>query len=152
MVQFTLPRNSRITTGKTWPKPETGGTMRKFTIYRWNPDDGQNPRVDTYFVDLDDCGPMVLDALIYIKNKIDPGEAMDKNLYDLPPEELEGIPTVCGSLREAMDSLKADHEFLLAGDVFTKDQIEGYIDLKMEEIELFEHTPHPVEFGMYYSC
>ena len=72
MVQFTLPRNSRITTGKTWPKPETGGTLRKFQIYRWNPDDGQNPRVDTYFVDLDDCGPMVLDALIYIKNKIDP--------------------------------------------------------------------------------
>jgi glutamine synthetase len=87
-----------------------------------------------------------------IMNKIDPGEAMDKNLYDLPAEELEGIPTVCGSLREAIEELKADMDFLLAGDVFTKDQIAGYIDLKMEEIELYEHTPHPVEFGMYYSC
>ncbi|MGB1034417.1 MAG: glutamine synthetase, partial [Primorskyibacter sp.] len=87
-----------------------------------------------------------------IVNKIDPGEAMDKNLYDLPAEELADIPTVCGSLREAMDELKADMDFLLAGDVFTKDQIEGYIDLKMEEIEAYEHTPHPVEFQMYYSC
>ncbi|MDU0112652.1 glutamine synthetase, partial [Psychrosphaera aquimarina] len=87
-----------------------------------------------------------------IENKIDPGEAMDKNLYDLPAEELEGIPTVCGSLREAMEALTADHDFLLKGDVFTKDQIEGYIDLKMEEIEQYEHTPHPVEFAMYYSC
>ena len=72
MVQFTLPRNSKIITGKTWPKPEGAGNVRKFQIYRWNPDDGKNPQVDTYFVDLDDCGPMVLDALIYIKNKIDP--------------------------------------------------------------------------------
>ena len=87
-----------------------------------------------------------------IKNKIDPGEAMDKNLYDLPAEELAGIPTVCGSLREALECLAADHEFLLAGDVFTKDQIEGYIELKMEEVHKYEHTPHPVEYGMYYSC
>ena len=87
-----------------------------------------------------------------IRNKIDPGEAMDKNLYDLPAEELEGIPTVCGSLREAIDELAADNEYLLAGDVFTKDQIDGYVELKMEEIETYEHTPHPVEFGMYYSC
>ncbi|MHA6323531.1 type I glutamate--ammonia ligase [Roseivivax sp. CAU 1753] len=95
---------------------------------------------------------LLMAGLDGIKNKIDPGEAMDKNLYDLPAEELEGIPTVCGSLREAMDALKADHEFLLAGNVFTKDQIDGYIDLKMEEIQLYEHTPHPVEFPMYYSC
>lgn len=95
---------------------------------------------------------LLMAGLDGIKNKIDPGEAMDKNLYDLPAEELEGIPTVCGSLREAIDALAADHDFLLAGDVFTKDQIDGYIDLKMEEIELYEHTPHPVEFLMYYSC
>ena len=63
---------SRITTGKTWPKPEGATNVRKFQIYRWNPDDGQNPRVDTYFVDMDTCGPMVLDALIKIKNEIDP--------------------------------------------------------------------------------
>ena len=91
---------------------------------------------------------LLMAGLDGITNKIDPGEAMDKNLYDLPPEELEGIPTVCGSLREAMESLAADHDFLLAGDVFTKDQIDAYIELKMEEIELFEHTPHPVEFDM----
>ncbi|OED50949.1 type I glutamate--ammonia ligase [Leisingera sp. S232] len=95
---------------------------------------------------------LLMAGLDGIKNKIDPGEAMDKNLYDLPAEELEGIPTVCGSLREAMDALAADHDFLLQGDVFTKDQIDGYIELKMEEVHKYEHTPHPVEFGMYYSC
>lgn len=95
---------------------------------------------------------LLMAGLDGIKNKIDPGEAMDKNLYDLPAEELEGIPTVCGSLREALDALAADHDFLLQGDVFTKDQIDGYIELKMEEVYKYEHTPHPVEFGMYYSC
>ncbi len=87
-----------------------------------------------------------------IKNKIDPGPASDKDLYDLPPEELEGIPTVCASLREALESLAADHDFLLAGDVFTKDQIMAYIDLKWEEVYAYEHTPHPIEYTMYYSC
>jgi len=95
---------------------------------------------------------LLMAGLDGIKSKIDPGEAMDKNLYDLPAEELEGIPTVCGSLREAVEALAADHDFLLAGDVFTRDQIDGYIELKMEEIEAYEHTPHPVEFQMYYSC
>ncbi|WP_375172794.1 type I glutamate--ammonia ligase [Pseudooceanicola sp.] len=95
---------------------------------------------------------LLMAGLDGIKNKIDPGEAMDKNLYDLPPEELADIPTVCGSLREAMAELEADMDFLLAGDVFTKDQIGGYIDLKMEEIESYEMTPHPVEFALYYSC
>ncbi|UWQ60055.1 type I glutamate--ammonia ligase [Leisingera caerulea] len=95
---------------------------------------------------------LLMAGLDGIRNKIDPGEAMDKNLYDLPAEELEGIPTVCGSLREAIDALAADHDFLLQGDVFTKDQIDGYIELKLEEVHKFEHTPHPVEFGMYYSC
>ena len=95
---------------------------------------------------------LLMAGLDGIKNKIDPGEPMDKNLYDLPAEELAGIPTVCGSLREAVEALQADMDFLLAGDVFTRDQIEGYIELKMEEIETYEHTPHPVEFGMYYSC
>ncbi|MEL7132112.1 MAG: glutamine synthetase, partial [Pseudomonadota bacterium] len=95
---------------------------------------------------------LLMAGLDGIQNKIHPGEPSDKDLYDLPPEELAGIPTVCGSLREAMEELEADMDFLLAGDVFTKDQIEGYIALKMEEIETYEHTPHPVEFGMYYSC
>jgi succinate dehydrogenase / fumarate reductase iron-sulfur subunit len=72
MVEFTLPANSRVTTGKTWPKHGDSRSQTEFRIYRWNPDDNQNPRVDTYFVDRSDCGPMVLDALIWIKSKIDP--------------------------------------------------------------------------------
>jgi len=87
-----------------------------------------------------------------IKNKIDPGPASDKDLYDLPPEELAGIPTVCGSLREALNELEKDHDFLLAGDVFTKGQLEGYMALKWEEVYAYEHTPHPIEYQMYYSC
>jgi succinate dehydrogenase / fumarate reductase, iron-sulfur subunit len=72
MVEFRLPKNARMTEGKTWPEPARARDSREFRVYRWNPDDGQNPRIDTYFVDLDDCGPMVLDALIWIKSKIDP--------------------------------------------------------------------------------
>ncbi len=72
MVELTLPKNSQIKQGKTWPKPEGAPNLREYRIYRWNPDDGENPRVDTYFVDMDDCGPMVLDALLWIKNKVDP--------------------------------------------------------------------------------
>lgn len=95
---------------------------------------------------------LLMAGLDGIRNKLDPGQAMDKNLYDLPPEELEGIPTVCGSLREALESLEADKDFLLVGDVFTKDQIDGYSELKWEEVYAFEHTPHPVEYQMYYSA
>jgi glutamine synthetase len=87
-----------------------------------------------------------------IQNKIHPGEAMDKNLYDLPPEELSEVPTVCGSLREALDSLAADYEFLLKGDVFTKDQIDAYAELLWDDVYRFEQTPSPVEFDMYYSA
>ena len=86
-----------------------------------------------------------------IQNKIHPGEAMDKNLYDLPPAELAQVPTVAGSLREALDALAADHDFLLKGDVFSKDQIESYIELKMEDVARWEMTPSPVELDMYYS-
>jgi succinate dehydrogenase / fumarate reductase iron-sulfur subunit len=71
MVQFTLPQNSRVKPGKTWPKQGEPKNLVEFKIYRWNPDDNQNPRLDTYFVDRSDCGPMVLDALIWIKSKID---------------------------------------------------------------------------------
>lgn len=72
MVELTLPKNSQITEGKVWPKPEGATNLREYRIYRWSPDDDANPRMDTYFVDMDDCGPMVLDALLYIKNRIDP--------------------------------------------------------------------------------
>ena len=72
MVELTLPKNSKINQGKTWPKPEGATRLREYRIYRWSPDDDENPRIDTYFVDMDDCGPMVLDALLWIKNKVDP--------------------------------------------------------------------------------
>jgi len=94
---------------------------------------------------------MLMAGIDGIKNKIHPGAAMDKDLYDLPPKELKKIPTVCGSLREALDSLQKDHKFLLEGGVFDKDQIDSYCELKMQEVIRFEHTPHPVEFDMYYS-
>ncbi|WP_299440269.1 type I glutamate--ammonia ligase [uncultured Rhodospira sp.] len=94
---------------------------------------------------------MMMAGLDGIENKIHPGDPMDKNLYDLPPEELAGVPTVCGSLREALESLDADRDFLKKGDVMTDDMIDGYLELKWEEVYAFEHTPHPVEFQMYYS-
>lgn len=94
---------------------------------------------------------MLMAGLDGIENKIHPGDPMDKNLYDLPPEELQDVPTVCNSLREAVGALDGDRDFLKKGDVFTDDQIDGYMDLKWEEIYTFEHTPHPVEFKMYYS-
>src|SRR3546814_4648904 len=78
-----------------------------------------------------------------IQNKIHPGDPMDKNLYDLPPEELSEVPTVCSSLREALESLGADYEFLLKGDVFTKDQIDSYIELKYADVARWEMTPSP---------
>lgn len=95
---------------------------------------------------------MLMAGIDGIENKIHPGDAMDMNLYDLPEDELRKVPTVSGSLREAVESLAADHEFLMKGDVFTKDAIESFIDLKMEEIETYETMPHPVEFMMYYSA
>ena len=95
---------------------------------------------------------LLMAGLDGIQNKIHPGEAMDKNLYDLPPAELAEVPTVCASLREALDSLAADHDFLLKGDVFTKDQIESYIELKFADVARWEMTPSPVEYDMYYSA
>ena len=72
MVEITLPKNSRINEGRTWPKPAGATNLREYKIYRWSPDDDENPRTDTYYVDMDDCGPMVLDALLWIKNNVDP--------------------------------------------------------------------------------
>jgi glutamine synthetase len=94
---------------------------------------------------------MLMAGLDGIQNKIHPGEAMDKNLYDLPPEELAAVPTVCGSLRQALDSLEADNDYLTKGDVFAPDMIEAYIELKREEQMAFETSPHPIEYKMYYS-
>ncbi|WP_350333899.1 type I glutamate--ammonia ligase [Coralliovum pocilloporae] len=94
---------------------------------------------------------MLMAGLDGIKNKIHPGDAMDKNLYDLPAEELKEIPTVCGSLREALEAVSEDRDFLKAGGVFDDDQIDAYVELKMEENIRYEMTPHPVEYDMYYS-
>jgi glutamine synthetase len=107
------------------------------------PDPGANPYLA--------FAAMLMAGIDGIQNKLHPGDAMDKNLYDLPPRELKKIPTVCGSLREALTNLDKDRDYLKAGNVFTDDLIDSYIDLKMEEVIRFEHTPHPVEFDMYYS-
>jgi glutamine synthetase len=107
------------------------------------PDPGANPYLA--------FTAMLMAGLDGIQNKIHPGEPMDKNLYDLPPAELAKIPTVCGSLREALGSLDKDRAFLKAGGVMTDDMIDAYIELRMEENMRYEMTPHPVEYDMYYS-
>ena len=95
---------------------------------------------------------MLMAGLDGIQNQIDPGDANDKDLYDLPSEEEAAIPKVCASLDEALDALDKDREFLKAGGVFTDDAIDGYIELKMEEVTALRQATHPVEFDMYYSC
>lgn len=106
----------------------------------------------------DSCGnpyfmfaAMMMAGLDGIQNKIDPGAPLDKDLYDLSPEEEKDIPTVCSSLDEALDAMDKDREYLTAGSVFTDDMLDGYIELKMEEVTRFRMTTHPVEFSMYYS-
>lgn len=95
---------------------------------------------------------LMMAGLDGIKNKIHPGEAMDKDLYDLPPEEDKLIPKVCHSLDMALDALDKDREFLLAGGVFSNDMIDAYIELKTQEVTRFRMTTHPIEYDMYYSC
>ena len=95
MVEFTLPKNSKITKGKVWPKAEGATNFRKFQIYRWQEEGGKNPSLDTYFVDMDTCGPMVLDALIKIKNEIDPTLSFRRSCR-------EGI---CGSCAMNIDGI-----------------------------------------------
>jgi glutamine synthetase len=94
---------------------------------------------------------MLMAGLDGIQNKIHPGDAMDKDLYDLEPEEEAGLPQVCFSLEQALNALSDDRDFLRAGDVFTDDLIDGYIDLKMADVTRLRKTTHPVEFDMYYS-
>ena len=86
-----------------------------------------------------------------IKNKIDPGNAADEDLYKLPEAEVKKLPTVCGSLREALEAVDEDRAFLTEGGVFTDDQIDAYIDLKMEDVYDLEHSPHPIEYKNYFS-
>ena len=122
--------------------PVTNNPKAKRVEVRF-PDPGANPYLA--------FSAMLMAGLDGIRNKTHPGDAMDKNLYDLPPKELKKIPTVCGSLRDALANLDKDRAFLRAGDVFADDMIDSYIELKMEEVHRFEQTPHPVEYDMYYS-
>jgi glutamine synthetase len=113
-------------------------------------------RIEVRFPDAT-CNPylafaaMMMAGLDGIANKIDPGDAMDKDLYDLPREEAKAIPTVCHSLDMALECLDKDRDFLTAGGVFTDDLIDAYITLKMNEVTRIRMTTHPVEFDMYYS-
>ena len=95
---------------------------------------------------------MVMAGLDGIQNKIDPGAAMDRNLYDASDEEMKSLPTVCSSLRQALDALEKDHTFLTQGDVFSKGMIESYIAMKMDEVKMYETSPHPVEYKLYFSA
>ena len=94
---------------------------------------------------------MLMAGLDGIENKIDPGEPLERNLYDMSEAEILELPTVCKSLREACRALTADREFLKKGDVFTDDMIDGYLHLKREELHAFETTTSPLEFELYYS-
>ena len=122
--------------------PYGAGTKAKRVEFRF-PD----PLANSYLA----TAALLMAGIDGIENKIHPGEAMDKNLYDLPPVELAKVPTVCGSLREALESLEKDQDFLLKGGVFTKDQIDAYMELKWPEVYRWEMAPSPVEFDMYYS-
>ncbi|MCR9128134.1 MAG: type I glutamate--ammonia ligase [Alphaproteobacteria bacterium] len=113
-------------------------------------------RLETRFPDAAGNPYLTFTALLMagldgIENQIHPGDPMDKDLYDLPPEELSDIPTVCHSLRQACEALDADRDFLKKGGVMDDDQIDAYIDLKLEEVQRIEHHPHPVEFDLYYK-
>ena len=113
-------------------------------------------RIEVRFPDAMGAPYLAFSALLMagldgIENRIDPGQALDKNLYDLPPRERTKVPEVCGSLREALQNLDKDRAFLKKGGVMDDDFIDAYIELKMEEVRRFEMHPHPVEFDMYYS-
>jgi succinate dehydrogenase / fumarate reductase, iron-sulfur subunit len=103
MVEFTLPKNSKVTEGKAWPAPAGARSLREYRIYRWNPDDGHNPRLDTYQVDVGDCGPMVLDALIWIKNKVDPTLTFRRSCR-------EGVCGSCAMNIDGTNTLACTHD------------------------------------------
>ena len=107
------------------------------------PDSSGNP----YFTFMS----MMMAGIDGILNKIDPGAPLDKDFYDLTPEEEQGIPTVCYALDQALEALDGDRDFLKAGGVLSDDTIDAYIDLKMKEVNILRMTTHPVEFDMYYS-
>ncbi|MEM9741580.1 MAG: type I glutamate--ammonia ligase [Pseudomonadota bacterium] len=120
-----------------------GGNPKAYRIEVRFPDSTGNPYLT--FVAL------LMAGLDGIQNQIHPGDSFDKDLYDLPAEELQGVPTVASSLEQALEALDADRDFLKAGGVMTDSAIDGYIELKQEEVEALNQTTHPIEFQMYYS-
>jgi glutamine synthetase len=123
--------------------PMTGTNPKAKRIEFRAPDASSNPYLA--------FAAMLMAGLDGIQNKIHPGEAMDKDLYDLPPEEEKNIPQVCHSFDQALDALDKDRDFLTKGGVFTNDVIDGYIKLKMDEVTRLRMSTHPVEYDMYYS-
>jgi glutamine synthetase len=120
-----------------------GGNPRAYRVEVRFPDSTGNPYLT--------FAAMLMAGLDGIKNEIHPGDSFDKDLYDLPAEELEGVPTVASSLEQALAALDADRDFLKAGDVFSDGAIDGYLALKQEEVDYLNATTHPAEFQMYYS-
>jgi glutamine synthetase len=120
-----------------------GGNPRAYRVEVRFPDSTANPYLS--------FAAMLMAGLDGIKNQIHPGDSFDKDLYDLPPEELEGVPTVANSLEQALNALDEDRDFLKAGDVFSDGAIDGYLALKREEVAYINATTHPAEFGLYYS-
>ena len=120
-----------------------GGNPKAYRVEVRFPDSTGNPYLT--------FAAMLMAGLDGIRNEIHPGDSFDKDLYDLPPEELEGVPTVASSLEQALAALDADRDFLRAGDVFADSMIDGYLELKQEEVDRLNASTHPVEFEMYYS-
>jgi len=126
----------------------------RIPMYSPNP---KSKRIETRFPDPSTNGYLTFSAMLMagldgIENKIDPGDPLDKDIYSLGPEELAGTPLVPGSLEEALEALKNDHEFLLKGDVFTEDVVETWIDYKMEnEVNPVKLRPVPYEFMLYFD-
>ena len=109
------------------------------------PDSGGNPHLA--------FAALLMAMVDGIQNQIDPGAPIDKNIYDLPPEELAQIPSTCRTLEEALDELEADKDWLTAGDVFTDDMLDAYVGYKRDEdVEPLKLRPNPYEFALYYSC
>jgi glutamine synthetase len=120
-----------------------GGNPRGYRVEVRFPDNTGNPYLS--------FAAMLMAGLDGIQNEMHPGDSFDKDLYDLPPEELEGVPTVASSLEQALDALDQDRDFLKSGDVFSDGAIDSYIALKQEEVDYLTSTTHPAEFEMYYS-
>ena len=120
-------------------------------FFRKNQDSTSDWKLPLLFTAIVAFSSMLMAGIDGIMNKLDPGAPMDMDLYELSEEEVADVPTVCSSLREALAALDRDRDFLKAGNVFSDDLIDGYIDLKMEEVHALEHTTHPIEFQMYYS-